>query len=339
MGEKGDESMAGVRKGENQKLKMLYLVKILNTKTDDEHGMTMQEIIAALEECGVNADRKTLYNDFEELRKYGVDIVAENVGRQCYYHIGEREFELPELKLLVDTVQSAKFVTDRKSRALIRKLEGLVSENQAKQLHRQVVISGRVKTMNEKIYYNVDKLHEAINQGVQIRFQYGQWTLRKQMELRRKGQVYVLSPWALMWDDENYYLVGYDADSDLIKHYRVDKMTRITLTGEKRKGETAFKNFDMARYSRSLFGMYGGEEREVTLEVANDMVGVIIDRFGKEIPIEPATKGHFMTRVRVAVSPQFFGWIASLGGDVRIAEPESVKEEMKSLLETLEKQY
>ena len=230
--------MAGKeRKGDNQKLKMLFLAKIFSEETDDNHSLTMPQIIDKLSACGVNADRKTLYLDFEELRHFGLDIIAVKEGRECFYHLGNRDFELPELKLLVDSVQSAKFITDKKSKELIKKLEALVSKYEGKQLHRQVVISGRIKTMNESIYYNVDKLHEAIGADAQIRFKYYQWNVEKKMELRKDGAWYQISPWGLMWDDENYYLVGYDAEDDKIKHYRVDKMLRISVVDVRREGK------------------------------------------------------------------------------------------------------
>ena len=187
--------------GDNQKLKMLYLVKILSEETDDSHALTLQEIVSRLEAYGVNADRKTLYKDFVELENYGYEILREQIGRTVTYHLGAREFELPELKLLVDAVQSSKFITEKKSRQLIKKLESMASIHEAKHLHRQVLISGRIKAMNESIYYNVDMLHEAINADRQIRFQYFQWNVSRKQELRRNGEWYRISPWCLMWDD------------------------------------------------------------------------------------------------------------------------------------------
>ena len=327
------------RRGLHQKLKMLYLAKLFSEETDDLHALTMPEIIEKLAACGVNADRKTLYQDFDELRDFGLDILSEQVGRNTYYHLGSREFELPELKLLVDSVQSAKFMTDKKSNELIRKIEGLASRHEAKMLQRQVMISGRVKTMNESIYYNVDKLHEAIGADSQIRFKYYQWNVKKEMELRKDGAWYQVSPWGLMWDDENYYLVGYDADDDMIKHYRVDKMLRISVTNDKRLGQALFKKFDMPKYTKSLFGMNSGEETAVTLEAENHMVGILIDRFGKEISIIPAGEGRFRTVVNVTVSSPFLGWIMSLGEDIQIVEPESVVDRMRQEAARLARQY
>lgn len=321
------------------KMKMLHLIRIFSQETDDEHALTLQEIIAKLAAVNITADRKTLYNDFEDLRQFGFDIIAQQRDRTTYYHLGERDFELPELKLLVDSVQAAKFITTRKSRELIRKLERYTSVYQAAQLHRQVYIAGRVKAMNESIYYNIDRLHSAINAGSQIRFQYGQWNLNKEMELRRGGDWYQVSPWALTWDNEKYYLVAYDAEADMIKHYRVDKMLRIKTMDEPRQGQKAFEAFDMALYSKSVFGMFTGEETIVTLEAENHMVGVIIDRFGKDISLAPISDTHFQATVNVIASPQFIGWIVALGKSIRIVAPDALVERMREEIHRLSEQY
>ncbi|MBQ8109270.1 MAG: WYL domain-containing protein [Clostridia bacterium] len=321
------------------KMKMLYLVQIFTQETDDEHMLTLQEIIARLNAMDIKVDRKTLYADFEELRQFGLDIISEQRAKNTYYYLGVREFELPELKLLVDCVQSARFITTRKSRELISKLEKLASRYQAAQLNRQVFISGRVKAMNESIYYNIDKLHSAINSDVQISFQYAQWTLDKQFELRRGGAWYTVSPWALIWDNEKYYLVGHDAGSGIIKHYRVDKMLRILITDQPRLGQNSFKAFDTARYAKSMFGMFTGEEATVTLEAENHMVGVVIDRFGKDISITPMDGSRFRATVEVAISPQFIGWVVGLGRSIRVVAPDSVVERMRDEIHRLSEQY
>ena len=321
------------------KMKMLHLIRIFSQETDDEHALTLQEIIAKLAAVNITADRKTLYADFEDLRQFGFDIITQQRNHTTYYHLGERDFELPELKLLVDSVQAAKFITTRKSRELIRKLERYASVYQAAQLHRQVYIAGRVKAMNESIYYNIDRLHSAINSGVQIRFQYGQWNLNREMELRRGGKWYQASPWALTWDDEKYYLVAYDADANMIKHYRVDKMLRIKPLDEARQGQEAFEAFDMAIYSKSVFGMFTGKEATVTLEAENHMVGIIIDRFGKDIHISPVSDTRFQATVNVIVSSQFIGWIVGLGRSVQIVAPDSLVERMREEIRRLCEQY
>ena len=327
------------RKGDNQKLKMLYLAKIFSEESDDNHYLTMPEIISKLAAYGVNADRKTVYQDIAELKKFGMDILTAQDGRNYYYYLGGRDFELAELKLLVDSVQSSKFISEHKSRELIKKLEALASNHDASQLHRQVLIAGRVKTMNESIYYNVDKIHAAINADRQIRFRYYDWNLKKEMEPRYDGMWYQISPWALMWDDEMYYLVVYDSKHDTITHYRVDKMKEINILDEQREGKDAFKGFNLADYTKSLFGMFTGEEAKVTLEARNHMVGPLIDRFGKDIVIVPVDDYHFRTVVTVSVSTHFLGWVISLGGDVKITGPDSVVEQMKDMIKQLNVQY
>ena len=325
--------------GNNQKLKLLYLIKIFTEDTDDQHALTLPQIVEKLGAYGISAERKTLYQDFELLRDFGFDIIGQQARRNFYYHMGNRRFELPELKLLVDSVQSAKFITDKKSNALIKKLEGMVSKYEARKLQRQVIISGRIKAMNESIYYNVDKLHEAIGTDRQIRFKYFRWNIKKEMELRKDGAWYQVSPWALMWDDENYYLVGYDAEDGKIKHYRVDKMWRISVADRKREGKEQFRAFNMPRYTKSLFGMFGGEEVKVTLEAENGMVGILLDRFGKDIPVKPVDADHFRTSVVVAVSSQFLGWIMALGDGVKIIGPDKVVDRMKEEIRLISKMY
>lgn len=325
--------------GDNQKLKMLYLVKILSEETDDTHGLTLQAISEKLQVYGVNADRKTLYCDFSELEKFGLEVIKEQAGRSILYHLATRKFELPELKLLVDAVQSSKFITEKKSRQLIKKLESLASVHEARHLHRQVLITGRIKTMNESIYYNVDILHEAINSDRQIRFQYTQWTVRKKQELRRNGDWYQISPWCLMWDDENYYLIAFDASDSKIKHYRVDKIVRPSITDIPREGKLQFREFDAVKYSRSLFGMYGGEPMRVTLRGRNEMVGTLIDRLGKDIVIIPQDDNHFTAYAEVIASRHFLGWIVSLGDGVQIVGPDSLLKQMKDEAKRLSDTY
>ena len=326
-------------KGTNQKAKLIYLMKILLENTDEEHGLTLPEISQELERYDITAERKSLYNDFETLRTFGLDIISYKESRQVFYYVASREFEIAELKLLVDAVQSSKFITEKKSRELIKKLESLASKHEAKILHRQVYVQGRIKTMNESIYYNVDKLHQAIGKNEMIEFQYYQWNIKKEMELKKNGGVYCVSPWALMWDDENYYLVGHDSDADMIKYFRVDKMLNINLIGEKRQGKELFTEVDMAAYSKKRFGMFDGKEQNVKLECENAFAGVIIDRFGKDVTIRKKDDEHFTANVDVAVSRQFLGWIIALGKGVKIIGPESVVDRMKEEISRLVEQY
>ena len=205
-------------KGKNQKFKLYRLAQIMLENTDEEHYITMPEIKEKLEEYEVTADRKSIYNDLKDLEKLGIEVEGEPVGNRYHYHVVERPFELPELKLLVDAIQSSKFITQKKTNTLIKKLEKLVSKYDAQKLQRQVYVSGRIKAMNESIYYTVDAIHNAISENRKIKFQYYQWNVKKEMELRHDGTWYHISPWGLSWDDENYYLVGYDSEAELIKH-------------------------------------------------------------------------------------------------------------------------
>lgn len=321
-------------RGENQKLKLAYLTRIMLEKTDEDHALTLAQIIAELEARGVTAERKSLYTDFADMTdKLGVEIIKEQVGRDTFYHVGSRDFELAEVKLLIDAIQSSKFITEKKSRDLIKKLKTFVSEHQAKQLDRQVYVQGRAKTMNESIYYNVDDLHKAIGENKKISFKYYRWNVDKKLEERNHGIVFTVSPWALTWDDENYYLVAFDDYDQKIKHYRVDKMKQIELLEEKRAGKKEFKGFDMAAYSKMNFGMYSGRKEKVKIEFNNYMVGVFIDRFGKDISIVPIDEKNSYTHVDVAISPQFFAWILSLGDEVKITGPEKIVEEMKEYVQ------
>lgn len=328
-------------KGANQKLKILYLMKILMERTDENHSITMPEIISALEAYGISAERKSIYSDIESLRTYGLDIVGEAEGKTFYYRVVDRTFELAELKLLVDSVQSAKFITEKKSNELIKKIESLSSRYEAQQLQRQVYTSNRIKTLNESIYYNVDLLHDAINENSQIRFHYFQWNADKKMELRKDGVYYVVSPWGLSWDDENYYMVAFDAAANKIKHYRVDKMLHIELIGEEREGKNHFDKFDMALYAKKMFGMFAGEEESIKIECHNRLAGVMIDRFGKDVTMIKKDSEHFTVNVKVAVSKQFLAWVMALGSDAKIIGPDwvvqQVKDELKRLYELYDK--
>lgn len=317
-------------KGANQKLKLSYLCKIMQEKTDDEHSLTLAQIIKELQKYDITAERKSLYDDFKCMEEnLGIEVIKEQEGRETYYHVGSRTFELAEVKLLIDAIQSSKFISKSKSDMLIKKMNAFVSEHQAKQLKRQVYVNDRIKTMNESIYYSVDSIHNAISGNKQIEFLYCSWTIDKKLEPRKEGKKYKVSPWALTWADENYYLVAYDSEAGKVKHYRVDKMMKLSISEDKREGEEHFKNFDMTSYALENFSMFGGEIRRVHIEFPNDKVGIFIDRFGKDITIRKAGQDRSMIAVDVAVSLQFFGWIFSLGSDVKITGPSDVVDKVK----------
>ena len=303
-------------------------------KTDENHGLTINEIKDELESYGIKAERKSLYDDIEILQSFGLDICTVRTNTVKYY-IGNRDFQIPELKLLVDAIQSSKFITRKKSLELIEKLGHLVSENDGSQLRREVYVTNRVKTVNEHIYYNVDKIHNAISENKKISFQYFKWELdttngNKIVKTARKnGEAYRVSPWALCWDDENYYLIAYDSEAEIIKHYRVDKMERIRLLKDERDGSELYNDFNPARYAKSVFSMFGGEECEVKLLVDNNFIGVIVDRFGSDLFIVKHDEHSFTVNVNVMLSPQFYAWVFGLGGGVRILAPERAILEFK----------
>ena len=312
----------------NQKLKLLYLAKFLLENSDENHPVSTAQIISELSKKDISAERKSIYDDIEALRIFGLDIVQLK-GKNGGYYIGEREFELPELKLLVDSVQSSKFITQDKTYKLIKKIEGLASAYDGQLLQRQVYINDRVKTMNESVYYNVDDIHTAIGHNKKIRFKYYKWDINKKLVPKRNGEWFVLSPWALVWDDEYYYMLAYDEWDEKIKHYRVDKMMHIGIEDEMRSGKEVFEKIDMAEYSKATFGMYNGVKTRVKIHFANHMCGVFLDRFGKDISFRTIDEGHSEVNVYVNVSPQFFGWIFSLGKDVKVIGPSEVVEQMK----------
>ena len=323
----------------DQRLRILYLMKLLLEKTDDEHSMTREMISNELVAYGFSVNRKTFYADIHSLSEYGLDIVMEKKGLNVVYHICSRDFELPELKLLVDSVQSSRFITEKKSEYLIEKLEKLTSVYEGRQLHRQVYVSGRIKAGNENIYYNVDYIHNAISQNVSISFQYFQWSVDKKKKLRHNGKIYRVSPWALTWDNENYYMVGFDESIKEIRHYRVDKMLNIELSEDERIGQEQFEEYNLATYTNRLFGMFDGEEKLVRLRVHNDFAGIIIDRFGLDIEFNKIDSNWFKIEVKVAVSDQFLSWIISLGEKVIIVEPKDVVVKMKEIGERIWRMY
>lgn len=331
-------------RGANQKLKLLYLMKILLKDTDEQHPMPLNDIKEKLNAYGISAERKSLYDDLESLRVFGLDIERTS-GKNCGYYIAGRDFELAELKLMVDAVQSSKFITAKKSSELIKKVESLASIYDAQLLQRQVYVANRVKTMNESIYYNIDAIHNAIAQGKNICFRYFEWILdftaneRIQKRYRKNGDFYEISPWALTWDDENYYLIAYDAAAEKIKHYRVDKMDRISISTTERKGKKAFDSFDIPSYARMVFGMFSGEEEKMKLRFENSLIGVVIDRFGKNVFLTKDDDEHFTITENIIMSPQFCGWLSSFGDGAKIISPKKAIATFCEHIKKLNSQY
>ena len=318
-------------------LKTFYIMEILLERTDEDHSLNATQIGNILKgEYGISVDRHTLYTEIDKLLDVGLDIIKLD-GKTNGYYVASRQFELPELKLLVDAVQSSRFITKKKSEELIRKLETLCSREEAKQLESQVVVYNRPKTVNETIYYNVDMLHSAIFHNRQIRFRYVEWTVQKKQEYRHDGAFYNISPLHLIWDDENYYLVGFDEKEKKTKHFRVDKIRSMDILEDARSSEAMKDPSDLAGFSKKTFGMFGGTDMEVKLKCKNYLAGVVIDRFGSDVRMIPQKDGNFTVSVTVTVSPQFFGWVTAIGRDMQITGPEVVREEYrKYMLEILE---
>ena len=309
-------------KSEGQKCKLLYILKFLKENSDEKHPMTTAELIKRLEGVSISCERRTIYSDIDVLVSFGYDIIKVPNRQGGGYYLGERDFELAELKHLVDAVQASRFITPKKSRELIGKLEHIAGKHDASKLQRQVYVAGRVKTENESIYYSIDKLHYAIQENLQIEFTYLEWNLKK--ELIPKGDKRRVSPFALIWRDENYYLVAFDAQDGIVKHYRVDKMGSVEVLEWKREGLELFEKMDITAYSNQTFGMFSGKEEVVTMRFPNRLIGVVLDRFGKDAAIRPEDAEHFRIRARVAVSGQFYGWLTGLGAEPEILSPKEI---------------
>ena len=314
---------------------MNYLLE----NTDEEHTVSVNQIIAHLEAQGISAERKSIYSDIEALQVLGVDIERVDSGNYVGYYVASRTFELPELKLLVDSVQSSKFITHKKTASLIKKIEKLASIHEAQLLNRQVFVKNRIKTMNESIYYNVDEIHNGISKNKRIQFLYFEETVSGERNYRHGGAYYVVSPFALTWDDENYYMVAYDSDARMMKHYRVDKMENISVTDETRDGLEAYNALDMAVYAKKTFGMFTGHEVNVAMCFDNHLVGAVRDRLGRDVFIVADGPDHFTVRADVAVSPQFFAWVCGFGAQAVITGPNEVVEQMKKHVDAIAAQY
>ena len=325
-------------KSANQKLKILYLMRMFMEQTDEDHSISINDMIVELNRYDIEAERKSLYADIENLKTYGLDIEVKK-SKKTNYYLASRNFELAELKLLVDAVQCSKFVTHKKSSELIKKIESLTSKKQALNLQRQVYVANRVKGINENIYYNVDCLHTAIAENKKISFKYFDYTVDKEKLFRKSGGRYYASPITLSWNDENYYLIVYYAKHRSFVHYRVDRMSNIEILDQPRDEIHEDENFNIADYTKKVFSMFGGEDEIVRLQFKNSLVNQVIDRFGSDINIEKVDQESFMVRIPVKVSSPFFSWVAQFGADIKIISPENVKEKFIENLSDIIKQY
>lgn len=325
-------------KSEKQKQKLLYILKMLQEKSDESHPIKTEVIVEMLDREGIHAERKSIYNDMDTLRDFGYDIVLTK-GKNGGYFLAYRDFDVAELKVLVDAVQASRFITTKKSKELIGKITTLAGEHEAKNLKREVFVMNRIKSENEAIYYNVDEIFEAIENNKQITYKYLEYSINKEAVPRRNGKVYKVNPLALAWNEEKYYLIAYDEEADLVKNYRVDKMKDVVVLPVARIMNDKSKNFDVADYCNRAFGMYSGEDETLTVRFPNRLIGVVIDRFGKEISTHTVDENHFTARLKVSVSPQLFGWLTGLGPEVQIVSPNHVVTEYVDYMKNIMKQY
>ena len=305
----------------NKKLRLLYLARYLQEETDERHPRTVQDMIAYLERCGISAERKSIYDDLELLTLYGMDVQSIR-GKTYGYFLGDRDFQLPELKLLIDVVQASPFLTQGKSMELITKLEKLTSRPNARQLRRQVYVMDRVRTHNEKLYYAIDGLHTAINDDRKVTFRYFDWTPEGGKAYRRGGTLYEADPVALCVD-RHYYMVAYDPAISDYRHYRVDRMESLTVTDTPRAPLP--ENFDLGKYVRTIFDMYSGRTETVQLCFDRQLINVVMDRFGADAHIH-ADGDRIAVTAPVEVGPTFYGWLAQFGTQAELVSPAPIRQ-------------
>ena len=322
-------------KSDNQKLKIFYILDYLQRNSHEEKPVRASDIIAMLKQHDISCDRKTVYSDVAALQEYGVDIVS-IPGKNGGSYIASRNFELPELKLLIDAVQSSRYLTEKKSRELIEKLLTQCNEQDARLMKRNVLVSGRVKSMNETIYYNVDAIQNAISENKQITFSYFDWDLGGKRKFRDKS--YVASPYGLCQDNENCYLLAL-SERYGITSYRVDRMMNIDLLDAKRVPCPELTGAALNEHANRLFQMYSGEEVNVKMRFHRSLINVVIDRFGKDTMLIPDGEEHFNFTVNVAVSPMFLSWVMGFGSKAKILYPQSVVDELCKLCKEAMSQY
>ena len=330
-------------KSQNSKLKLLYLLDYLARESDQDHHVTVQDIQEHLSEKGIKVERKTIYDDIEALDLYGVDIITEKDRYRNTYFIGERDFQLAEIKLLIDIISSTKFISKDKSDELSEKLKGLTSIHEASRIKRELFVPERAKSSNEKIYYLIDDINTAINENKKIRFHYGDWTPKKKIEAKKGGAFYKVSPFTMVWDNQFYYLMAYDSRSAAMRTYRVDKIIYssrdFSILDEEREGFEEYEKIDMERYAVTRFGMFSGEECNVTFKCRNDKVGILIDRFGQGIVINKLDDEYVQAIATVGLSEQFFGWLVGLGDSIEVTSPDYVLDFIREQIRILQERY
>ena len=317
--------MASIR----NKQRPFRLLKYLYENTDENHPVSTPELVKIFQAEDAHASRKTVKDDIDVLIGEGFDIVTVRSTQNSFF-LANRMFELPEIKLLIDAVSSSRFINREKSAALIEKLTGMVSRAQAEKIRRHLYAADRVKADNHQIYYTVDAITDAIDEGKKICFQYYEYSGDKEKLLRRDGAKYCVSPYALVWDDNHYYMLAFSDDRQIMVNYRVDRMCNTEMTQETAVPMPA--GFDMDEYVQHQFRMFAGEEVEVVLECRNEMMKYIVDQFGEDVETRPASEETFFAKVSVADSPTFYGWVFPFEGKVKIAEPQEIQDKYMAMV-------
>ncbi len=332
--------MAGVQKS---KLKLLYLADILKQKTDEEHYIAATEICEELSKLDIPAERKSIYKDIDILREYGFDIIHTGSKNRGGYFLGARDFELAELRLLSDAVQAANFISQKKTNQLVEKIESFASENQAKILHSQVYVDNRPKCNNEEIYYTISLLDEAISAGVKVNFTYTRRKITDEFKTAKEDKAFTVSPYALIWSDDHYYLVCNNEKYNNLMHLRIDKIKKLQKTKAPARHFSEVSdyrnNFDSADYASKLFNMYSGEPKPIELICHNEILEVILDRFGENVKIQKFDEEHFLLKTNAAVSDGLTKWVVQFGGKIKVKSPNDLIYEVKKKAEEILENY
>lgn len=312
------------------KSRILLIFKYLWDHTDEAHTVSLEKLKDHLQSCGLSRpDSRPIKADIDQLIELGVDIIIDRRVQNQYF-IGTRHFDTAEVKLLIDAVQSSRFITPQKSKALIRKLGVFIEPQQKQLLKRQLYIGHRSKATNESVILIVDHLYTAIIERKKVTFQYFDYTPEKKKVHRHGGQLYTVSPYAMLWNNDQYYMVGYSEERKLVATYRVDRISQLTVTEEPARIRPA--DFTISDYFGQTFSMYLGEEAKVELLCENALMGSIIDRFGEDVSVQIVDKEHFKVTATVALSNNFYGWVFASGGKMRILEPEKAKAQFNNIL-------
>lgn len=332
--------MAGVK---NSKLKLLYLAELFRKRTDEDHYIAATEICEELEKLGIAAERKSVYKDIDILREYGLDIIHTGSKNRGGYFLGEREFELAELRLLSDAVQAANFISQKKTNKLVEKIESFASESQAKMLHSQVYVDNRPKCQNEEIYYTVSLLDEAIRDGVKVCFTYSKRKITEEFKTANDDKIFTVSPYALIWSDDHYYLICNNEKYDNLMNLRIDKIKKLEktkLTARHFSEVSDYRtHFDSADYASKLFNMYSGEPKPVELICDNELLEVILDRFGEKAKIQKHSENKFLLKTNAAVSDGLTKWILQFGGGITVQAPKDLVYDVKRKAEEIIRNY